>query len=115
MALFKYSIDFSTLNLSDAELTALSKEPQSRKNIFESNVYFLANKKYTNGLSQPQQRTLTRILNKLDVSTDESIDLEVAEVDLLRDLFCSDIAIPADRIRMLGLYQTAIEAIILDK
>lgn len=94
MKKFKYEIDLEKLHLNDTEKEEFKKTDPNQKTLFEMIFNQGLQSKYQGqgGIGGPKQRSLGRILNKLDEASVNYITLEESEYDLLKEIFCEDSA-----------------------
>ncbi len=109
---FKYVADPIILGLkNDIEITI-----EDQKKVFESFLSDLFNTKYQNSLKGTLQRRLCALFAKLDSSSDGDIDLESADVDLLKEVLINDeIGVNARQVRYLNYLRSNLEKVINEK
>jgi len=108
MKQFTYAVDVSALKLSDEEKALFAKE--NGKQVFENILAQAINQKSPQGIPGPIGRTLVRILNKLDASTDGNIQLEETEFEFIKGFLMNDAILfrPA-QYRLIALYQANLD------
>ena len=108
MAKFKFDVDFDEVKISEAERTALDKMGGSSF-LFENILQNVCNSIFPQGIKGPKGRAYERILKKMDHSTDGTIDLEAAEIDLLKEMIDSEeSAVAPQQVRLRSYYRDRI-------
>jgi hypothetical protein len=82
--------------------------------VFENVVNHAIHTRYPQGIGGRTQRTFARILNKLDATKDNLLQLEEDEFELLKNLFTHDEAkFPATQTRLIDAYVKQFEMLCL--
>lgn len=106
MRLFKYELDLDKLGLTEDE----EKKKVNHKDTFDRYLQAGLNVVYGQGLDNKTSRVHFRIQQKLDASTDGTIQLEETEFDLVNEGFNSEKArFDAKQTRLVSQYRQAIE------
>jgi ABC-type arginine transport system ATPase subunit len=103
----KYTTDISNMKLPDHDREYLLKDNQ--KSVFENLLNHAAVGLYPQGLSGATQRSFGRILNALDLTKSDYIELETSEYELLKSLFDDKIPFSPHSVRMVLQIRTSIE------
>lgn len=107
MRKIKWTIETAGLRLSQEELQNFTLEGQ--KSLFENNLTSAMASKYPQ-IDSRTRKSHARILAALDSATTEEIEVEEAEYELLKSVFCSDDAkFHPGHTRVITQYVTAIE------
>lgn len=88
MIKFKYTIDLSKIRLNEVEKSDFEnkKNFEQHKILFESILHTGISSRYQNGIGGYKQRAFGRILEKLDETLTEFIDIQDAEYDFLKEI-----------------------------
>lgn len=109
MKTFRYRQDINTLKLNDTEKEFFAKDGQ--KSVFENILNQALSTKYPQGIPAKTGRILARIYTKLDATEVDTLELEEAEFELVRDALTGEEArFAPQQFRLLSLYAAAIEA-----
>lgn len=114
-------IDFTLTNafkLGDAE-TKLVAEPNGYLLLFAGFLMSLASSKYANKegstLAGLKLRSFGRLIDKLETSASNEIDLEKADLDILKDIFLSeDVKVMPQAARLFVYYRDKIEKALVE-
>ena len=88
--IFKYNVmDLTKMGLNEAQYTIMSTEKGVR-DLLEGFLLALQNTKSGGQIKGHESRAMDRFLNKLDLSSGGEVDIESADVDLLKGLLMDD-------------------------
>ena len=108
MAIFNLALDFTGLGIDENQQQAI--KDRGFATIFEALFNNLITVKHKTGVNGANLRTLNRIYKKLDSCVDNKIDLEAAEIDLLKDIFMDDtVSVLPVQVRIFMQYRTELE------
>lgn len=108
MKTLNIGVDVEKLNISDEEKKHVEKLKFS--GLFEQTLNQVLTAKYRDGFKGSQQRIFSRILDKLDEATENKIELEEAEFDLIKGAFLDEnTAFNPGQTRLIIQYVKAIE------
>lgn len=106
---FNFDVDLEALKLTAVERRVI--EQNGVGTIFEGLLTGLLNQKFPEGLKGSERKSFNRILRKLDESESVSIELESAEVDLLKSVFNEETAVPPQSVRLFSAFEAKVEAV----
>lgn len=119
MVKFSYEIDLRRLRLSEEALSDFASKSNALTTMFENCLSAIV--RALGGLEGASLRAFTRILYKLDeqsdlgVDSNHSIELEKAEVDVLKHILMNDkVKVDPAFARAFGLYQQKLEELLLE-
>lgn len=105
---FTYNIDLGRAKLTSGEVNFLNDHGQA--DLFENMLSGALSTLYPDGLTDQKQRSMKRLLTKLDKSSNSgSFDLECAELDLLKEAFSENVGVAPKNLRIFGMYQEEVE------
>ena len=106
---FSFAVDTAKLKLNPIEERVIDE--QGFAPVFENILSGALQTKYQQGLTGPKLKSLNRILRKLDTvdGTASTIELESAELDLVKEAFGEDIPVQPAQVRIFSLYQEEVE------
>lgn len=108
MKTLNFGVDKIKLNLSEEEKKIIEKMKDS--GLFEQTLTQALATKYRDGFKGAQQRILGRILDKLDEATDNIVEFEEAEFDLIKGVFLDEnTSFNPGQTRLIVQYVKAIE------
>lgn len=108
MKTLNYKVDLIKLKLNEAEEKHISE--LGYKRLFENILNQLLRSKHPQGIQGVKGRIYSRILNKLDVSESELLEIEDAEFDIIKEVFLSDeTTFDPEQTRLIMQYVTAVE------
>lgn len=109
MAKFTFLIDYSKIKASEKEKEATELAGGSAY-VFENFFNAQAMRKFQpKGLEGPNLRAYTRILSKVDDSQDGTIEVEKAELDLLKELTSDELGTIPQQVRLWSYYRSKVE------
>ena len=105
---FNYAVDLEKLKLTPIEKKTI--ETAGVSSVFEGLFTGLLTQKYPDGVQGSTRKSLNRVLRKLDESENSgSVELEAAEVDLLKEVFNTETKVPASAVRLFSLFEEEVD------
>jgi len=104
---FNVDVDVDELKLNPMEKRIV--EAQGVTTVFEGLLTGLLQQKNPEGLKGQDRKIFNRILNKLDATENASIELECAEVDLLKSVFNDETPVPPQSVRVFSVFESRVE------
>ena len=104
---FNFAVDLEKLKFSAMEQRVI--ETQGMSTVFEGLLTGLLQQKHPNGVKGADRKSFNRILSKLDNAEDNTIELEAAEVDLLKTVFSDETAVPPQSVRVFSEFEERVE------
>lgn len=106
---FKYTVNIEELKLDEDATELFLKDNQ--KTVFENMLHQGINSRFSTGIGGKTQRTFGRILDKLDKTETDYLELEDSEFNFLKDLFNNEATkFASQNTRLINRYRDALKA-----
>jgi len=111
MKQYKFVLNYKKLKLSVQEEKDFERDNyEHHKFVLEQTLYQGLSSKYREGLPKSKERIFTRILDALDRTTAEFVEIENAEFDLLNEILNSEESkFPAQNSRLIRQYRDMLD------
>lgn len=112
MAKFNFHVDRLKVKVTEADWEEVVKSGGSAfllENLLAGLIAVKTQNSQEKGLSGVKRKVYTRILEKLDNSTDDTVDLEKAELDFLKEIFSDNTVIHPAQTRIFSIMEKALE------